>query len=69
MYQLEDAQGDLTTAFQYLRESYKKEGGRFFSKVCCERTRGSGLKLKESSFRANIRKKSFSVRVVRHWSR
>ena len=39
-------QGDLMAAFQYLKEGYKKEGDRIFSKVWCDRTKGNGSKLK-----------------------
>ena len=55
-------------AFQYLKGSYRKEGDRLFSSVCCDRKRGNGFKLKDK-FRLDIRKKSFTVRVVRHWNR
>ena len=50
-------QGALTAAFQYLKGDYRKAGGCLFSKACCDRTRGNGFKLKEGSFRLDIRKK------------
>ena len=56
-------------AFHYLKGSYRKEGGRHFSRVCGYRIRGNGFKLKEGRFMLDIRKKSFMVRVVRHWNR
>jgi len=54
--------GDLIAAFQYLKGSYKKEGDRLFSRVCGDRTRGNGFKVKEERFRLGIRKKSFTVK-------
>ena len=62
-------QCDLIAVFQYLKESYRKEGDRLFSRVCSDRTKANGFKDKESRFRLDIRKKSFAVRVVRHWNR
>ncbi|GAB0191715.1 hypothetical protein GRJ2_001636800 [Grus japonensis] len=63
-------QGDLTAAFQYLQRAYKKDGDRFFSGAYCSKTRRfNGFKLKESRFRLDIRKKFFTMRVVKHWNR
>ena len=55
-------------AFQCLKGSYRKEGDRLFSSICCDRTRGNGFRLKEGRFRLGIRK-FFTVSVVRHWHR
>ncbi|GAB0177410.1 hypothetical protein GRJ2_000206200 [Grus japonensis] len=61
--------GDLRAAFQYLKGAYRKDGEGLFTRACSDRTRGNGLKLKESRFKLDIRKKFFTVRVVRHWHR
>jgi len=37
-------QGDILAAFQYLKGTYKKDGDKLFSQVCCDRTRGNGFK-------------------------
>ena len=61
-------QGDVMAAFQYLTGGYKKEGGRIFSRVYYNRPRGNGSKLKEGRFKLDMRKKFFTIRVVKHWS-
>jgi len=63
-------QGDLVAAFQYLNRAYKKDGDKLYSRVCCDKTRGNGFKLKEGSLRLDIGKKlAFMMRVVKHWNR
>ena len=52
-------------AFHYLKGTYKKDGERLSTRAGSERRRGKGLKLKESRFRLDIKKKFFTVRVVR----
>ncbi|KFM05023.1 hypothetical protein AS27_15671, partial [Aptenodytes forsteri] len=61
--------GDLIAAYQYLKEAYKKDGSNLFSRACCDRTRGNGFKLKGGRLRLDIRKKFFTLRVVKHWHR
>lgn len=60
--------GDLIAAFQCLKGGCKKEKDRLFSKVCGDRTRENGLKLKEWRFKLDIRN-FFAIRVVRLWNR
>ena len=64
-------QCDLIVDSQYLKE--RKEQDRLFSRVCGDRTRGNGLKrvdsLSQTLISLDIRKKSFTVRLVRHCNR
>jgi len=61
-------QAELIVACQHLKGAYRKGGDRLFSKACCDRTRSNGFKLREGRFRLYIMKKSFTLRVVKHWN-
>ena len=61
--------GDLIAAFHYLKGAYKKDGDRILIRACSNRTTGNGFKLIEGRFRLDIRKKFFTMRVVKHWNR
>jgi len=62
-------QGDLIAAFQYLKGAYRKDGEGLFTRVCSDRTRANGCKLKDGRFRLDIRKKFVTIKVVKHWHR
>jgi len=59
-------QGDLIAAVQYVKGACKKDGGDFIPGAV---VLGSGFKLKGYRFRLDIRKKIFTVRVLKHWKR
>ena len=61
--------GDLIAAFQFLKGSYRKAGEGLVVRTGIDKMRGNGFKLQEGRFRLDIRKKFFTVRVVRHWDR
>jgi len=61
--------GDLVAVSEYLKGAYKKAGEGLYTRACSDRTKDNGCKLKEGRFRLDIRKKFFTVGVVRHWNR
>ncbi|KAK4830128.1 LOW QUALITY PROTEIN: hypothetical protein QYF61_008555 [Mycteria americana] len=59
----------LIGVFQYIKGAYKKDRECLFTRACSDRTRVSCFKLKEGRFRLDVRKKFFTVRVVRNRNR
>ena len=59
-------QGDLTAAFQNLRGAYKQDEEQLFIRLCSNRIKGYGFKLKEGRLRLHVRQKLFTMKVVRY---
>lgn len=59
-------QGDLTVPFQYIKRDYRKAGEGLFVRKCSDKTRENGFKLKEGSFRIDIKKVFFTMSMESH---
>ncbi|KFV73955.1 hypothetical protein N307_13654, partial [Dryobates pubescens] len=61
-------QGDLIVAFQDLKGAYKKAGEGLLRISGGDRTRGNGMKLEVGRFRLDMRRKFFTMSVVKPWN-
>ena len=61
--------GDLIVACQYLKGTYKQEGGWLFTRVGSNRTRGNVFQLRQGRLNLHVRRKFFTQRAVTHWNR
>lgn len=59
--------GNLIAAYQYFEGACEKEGEQLFAWADSNRIRGKHFKLREDSFRLEVRK-FFTQSVVRHWT-
>ena len=59
----------LQEDLQYLKVAYRRSEEGLLIRTCSKRMRGNGFKMEEGRFRLDIRKKFFTVRMVRRWNR
>ena len=64
----EKALGRPYSGLPVLQGGYRKDEEGLLIRGCRGRTNGTGFKLAEGRFRLDVRKKFFTVRVVRHWN-
>lgn len=57
---------ELIAIFQYLKRAWRETGQGLLIKNSSDRTRSNMFKTKKGKFRLNIRKKFYTLRVMRH---
>ena len=61
--------GNLFALYSFLRSGSGERGADLFSLGSRDRKRGNDSKLRQGRFRLDMRKHSFTQRVVKHWNR
>lgn len=62
-------QVELIAAFWYLKRGCKMDEDSLIIWACCDRAGGNSSKLKKGRLRLDMRKRFFTMTVVRHWHR
>jgi len=68
-YEKRSLRGDLIAPCSFLSRGNGGGGADLCSLITDDRTQGNGTKLHHGRFRLDIRKKLFTLRVVKHWNR
>ena len=58
---------DLITMFQYLKGTYREDGGFIFTRSHMEKTRSNGYNLLLGRLLLSTRAKFFTMRAISHW--